>query len=76
MTTIHVQQVGDKAVVSQEELQRLIDIARRCDDVVVKQHEDDIPTIGIMQLAEQGGSFDFWMEPGEDIYSVEDGATV
>ncbi len=29
-----------------------------------------------MRLAGQGGAFDFWLEEGEDIYSVEDGEPV
>jgi hypothetical protein len=37
--------------------------------------EDDVPTLGIMRLAEQSGAFDFWQE-GEDIYSIEDGEPV
>ena len=31
--------------------------------------EDDVPTLGIMRLAEQSGAFNFWQEEGEDIYS-------
>jgi hypothetical protein len=76
MTTIYVQHVGDKAVISQEEFEQLIDIARQCEEIVVQRHEDDIPTPGIMRLAEQGGSFNFWREAGEDIYSAEDGEPV
>jgi hypothetical protein len=29
-----------------------------------------------MRLAEKGGSFDFWKEAAEDIYSAEDGEPV
>lgn len=76
MTTIHVQHVGDKAVLSQREFERLIDIARQCEEIVLQLHEDDVPTPGIMRLVEQAGAFDFWREAGEDIYSAEDGEPV
>jgi hypothetical protein len=63
MTTIHVQRVGDKALLPQNEFERLIELARRYDEIVVQVHEDDVPTSGTMGLAEQGGSFDE-PEPG------------
>ena len=37
---------------------------------------DDVPTIAIMLLAEQGGAFDFWLDPAEDVYTVADGEPV
>ena len=40
------------------------------------QQEDDVPTLGIMRLMEQGDAFDFWKEEGEDIYSAADGDPV
>jgi hypothetical protein len=46
------------------------------EETTVQMHEDDVPTLGIMRLAEQGGTFDFWREVGEDIYSAEDGEPV
>ena len=72
MTKIYVQRVGDKALVSQEELERLIELARQHEEVSVQVSEDDdLPTIGMMRLVEQGGAFDFWLDPDEDIYSTE-----
>lgn len=76
MTRIYVQRIGDKALVSQEELEQIIEIARRYEEVSVQVSEDDIPTIGMMRLVEQGGAFDFWLDPDEDIYSAEDGEPV
>ena len=38
--------------------------------------EDDVPTFAIMRLAEQGGAFDFWLDPAEDVYSANDGEPV
>ena len=36
-------------------------------------HEDDVPTLAIMRLADEGGAFDFWLHPAEDVYSENDG---
>jgi hypothetical protein len=76
MTTIHVRHVGDKALLPQRELERLVELARQQDEIVVQMHEDDTPTLDIMSLAEQGGPLGFWREVGEDIYSAEDGEPV
>ncbi len=75
MTTIHVQYIGDKALVSRSELARLIELAQYSEQVQIDQQED-LPTLRIMGLVEQGGAFDFWQEEGENIYSVEDGEPV
>ncbi len=73
MNTVHGQFVGDKALLSQEELRRLLELARRAEEIELRIENEDIPTVGLMRLAEQAGSFDFWTEQGEDIYSIEDG---
>jgi hypothetical protein len=39
----------------------------------VETEDDDVPTLTMMRLAEQGGAFDFWTEDGEDIYTLSDG---
>jgi hypothetical protein len=76
MTTIHAQLIGDKALLSRRELERLVELARQSGEIDVHLQEDDVPTIGIMRLAEQGGAFDFWHEDGEEIYSAEDGEPI
>ena len=76
MTTIHVQWIGDKALLPQSELAQLIALAQRSEAITVQRQEDDVPTLGIMRLIEQGGAFDFWKEDGEDIYAAEDGEPV
>jgi hypothetical protein len=76
MTTIHVQCIGDKALLPQSEFERLVELAQRYEKITVQMQEDDVPTLGIMRLAEQSGAFDFWQEKGEDIYSIEDGEPV
>jgi hypothetical protein len=73
MTTIHVQRIGDKALLSQLDFERLLELARRHEEIALQRDEEDVPTLGIMRLMEQGGAFDFWKEPGEDVYSAEDG---
>ena len=74
MTTIHVQRVGDKALVPQNEFERLVELARQREEIALQVNVDDVPTLGMMRLAEQSGAFDFWTEEGEGIYSVEDNA--
>jgi hypothetical protein len=76
MTTIHAQLIGDKAILRREELERLLELARRSEGIELQLDSDDVPTIGIMRLAEQGKAFDFWMEQGEDIYSAQDGEPI
>ena len=53
-----------------------MELAHRYEGITVQMLEDDVPTLGIMRLAEQGGAFDCWQEEGEDIYSIEDGEPV
>ena len=60
----------------QSDLERLVELAQRSEAITVLRQEDDVPTLGIMRLMEQGGAFDFWKEEGEDIYSAADGEPV
>jgi hypothetical protein len=76
MATVHAQLVGNKALISREELDRLVELAERSEPVVLQIDEDDVPTVGIGRLAEQSGAFDFWKEKEEDIYSLDDGEPV
>jgi hypothetical protein len=73
MTTIHVQRIGDKAILPQSELEQLVELARRHQGIAVEVKDDDVPTLAMMRLAEQGGAFDFWKEEGENIYTPSDG---
>lgn len=54
------------------EFDRLLELARRWEEIVVQTPDDDVPTVDIMRLVEQGGAFDFWKEEGEEIYSADD----
>ena len=76
MTTIHVQCIGDKALLPQSEFERLVELAQRQEEVTVQMEEDDVPTVAIMRLAEQGGAFEFWRGEGENVYSLEGGEPV
>jgi hypothetical protein len=77
MVTIHAQFHGDKALVDRQDLDRLLTLARRTEQVELRLcGDDDVPTRGLMELAQQGGSFDFWNEPGEEIYTSNDGEAV
>ena len=38
--------------------------------------EDDLPMRAMMRYAEQSGTFDFWNDEGEDIYTIHDGEAV
>jgi hypothetical protein len=76
MTTIHVQRIDDNALLPQREFERLVELARQCEEIALQTQNDDMPTLGIMRLVEQSGAFDFWMEDGEDIYSAGDGEPV
>ena len=68
--------VGNQALVPRTEFEQLIEIARQTAEVDLRTSEDDVPTLGLMRLIEQSGSFDFWKEDGEDLYSIEDGEPV
>jgi len=71
MTTLHAHLVGDKAVLPRAEFERLVELAKRSEEITVQIEEDDLPTAGIMQLAEQGSTF-AWLAEEEDLYTVED----
>ncbi|MBM4047227.1 MAG: hypothetical protein FJ279_19155 [Planctomycetes bacterium] len=71
MTTVHAQLVGDKAVLPRSEFERLVELAQRAEEIELQAQEEDIPTWGIMRLAEQGRAFDFLAED-EGLYTVKD----
>ena len=76
MTTIHIQYIGEKVLVPQSELERLVELAQQYEEITVRRQEDDVPIWDIMRLVEQSGAFGFWEEEGEDIYSSKDGEPV
>jgi hypothetical protein len=75
MTIIQAQWIGEQALLSKEDFERLLALARKCEPIDV-QTPYELPTEAMMKLAEVSGSFDFWNDCGEDVYSVEDGEPV
>jgi hypothetical protein len=73
LNTVLAQLAGDKALWSQEELRRLLELVRRAEEIELRIENDNVPTVRLMRLVEQAGSLDFWTQQGEDIYSIEDG---
>jgi hypothetical protein len=71
MTTVHAQLIGDQAILPRAELERLLALARRTEEVELQADQDDLPTLGIMLLMQQGGAFD-WLADEEDLYTVDD----
>ena len=59
MTTLHAQLIGDKAVLPRDEFERLVELARRSDEITLQMETDEAPTVGIMRLE-------------EDLYTVND----
>lgn len=76
MTTIHIQILGDHAVLPKSDLERLVELARMSEPVQLDVSSEELSTRDMMRLAEQGGAFDFWKDPGEEIYSLEDGEPI
>ena len=71
MTTVHAELIGNKALLSRKDLERLMELARKTEAVTLETNEEDVPTFGIMTLAEQGGAFD-WLSDEEDLYTFQD----
>lgn len=76
MTVIHAQVIGDQVLLPLPEWERIIEIAQRSEKIAIQPPEDDPSSSAWMKFIEMGGAFDFWKEPGEDIYSLEDGEPV
>jgi len=76
MAIIHAQWIGEQAVVPKQDFERLLELARRSEPVGVQTTDDDLSTQAMMRLAATGGAFDFWNEPGEDVYSAKDGEPI
>jgi hypothetical protein len=65
--------MGDQAVLPKSDLERLVELARLSEPVQLDVGAAELTTGEMMKLAESGGAFEFWKEPGEDIYSLQDG---
>ena len=58
-------------VIANSELMRLIDVVEKNNQIEVEMI-DDINGENLMQLCEEGGSFNFLLDEREDIYSLAD----
>jgi len=77
MTTIQAQIIGDNALVARTDFDRLLEIARRSEEIDLQVSENaGISTHDMMRLADSGGAFQFWHESGEEIYSLQDGEPI
>ncbi len=73
MLQIKLQNVGASMVLIEKSiLMNLIQKVQEIEDIKLEESFDDIPTDGIMKLAEMGKSFDFLYDEKEDVYSVAD----
>jgi hypothetical protein len=73
MARVHAQAISDtKTLVDRGDLDRLIEAARRVEEVEVIEARDDLPATGLMALMEERGAFEYLLDPREDVYSVND----
>jgi hypothetical protein len=73
MVKVHAQSVGaEKALVDRAELQRLVDAARRVEEVELIEVQDDLPAEGLMLLMQEGGGYEFLADPREEVYTLND----
>jgi hypothetical protein len=73
MVRLHATPAGPgKALVDRAELDRLIEAARKVEEVELIEGGDDVPTDGLMRLVEGAGSFEYLLDSREDVYSLND----
>jgi len=71
MTQVDAQMVGDQALLPRRDLERLVQLARHSDEIEVRWREDDVPTWGLMRLAEAGNALN-WLADEADLYTTDD----
>ena len=76
MSSITAQLIGDKAILEKSDLEKLVSWAKEGHEFEFEFASDDFSTNDIIRLMKAGKAFEFWNEPGEDIYSLEDGEPV
>ena len=72
MTKVRAEVFGDKALVAKADLERLVELARRSEDIEITLQPEDLDS-RLLEMAQKGGAFDFWGEEGEGVYSLSDG---
>jgi hypothetical protein len=76
VTTIQAQLLGENALLPRSDFDRLVEIARRSEQIELEVFGGALSTQDMMRLAEQSGAFDFWNHPEEAIYSLTDGEPI
>lgn len=71
MTTVRATYVGDQAIIPRTELEHLIALARKVEQIDPRSAEDDLSPLAMTLVAEQSGAFD-WLADETDLYSVDD----
>jgi hypothetical protein len=75
MTTLHVQEVAGHALVSREELDQLVALARRSDDVQLEVKaspaDEEMSTSQLTALLQQSGAL-AWLQREDELYSESD----
>ena len=71
MTKIHAQVLGNQVLLPRQEWDHLVSLARQVEEVDVLTQEEELPTVGLMRLAEQSKAF-AWLAEEEDLYSADD----
>lgn len=71
MTTVHAQLVGDRTILPRVEFEKLVRLAGLSDQIELEVREEDLPTAGLMRLAEHGGAFD-WLAEEDELYTIDD----
>jgi len=70
---IHAEPIGpDKVLVNREDFRKLIEAARKAEEVELVEPADDLPVEGLARVATEGGSFQFLEDAREDLYTVHD----
>lgn len=59
-------------LLTKEQFQELVVLARKLTNVDIVELENDLPIEGLMYLQEKDRTLDFLNEPDENIYSVND----
>ena len=71
MTTVHAKLLGDQALISRAELEKLVELASRGQNLQLEMQLDELPSLGLIGLAHGGKAFD-WLADEPDLYSVRD----
>jgi len=63
---------GDRVVLESTDFDELVQRAKRVEEVVIEEVDDDLPVEGLMKLVEEDEAFAFLHDPAEDIYTEND----